>query len=195
MKKQQRTEQKTQVEESPLFMSLAQKSSHQSILIEVLKAALEPNPIKKKIEIILDYLLSLPHLHFNSKAALFFVEQDSETLALIVSRGFTHPESIPCSETRFGVCHCGQVAESGKITFFNSPPPLLDIAGAPRPFTGNYCVPIIKDGQSLGILTFYVNNSHRPSPDMERLLGAVANIFAVMIEGQQMDQQLIKAGK
>ncbi|MCP4341009.1 MAG: GAF domain-containing protein [Desulfobulbaceae bacterium] len=173
-------------------MSLAEKSSHQSTLIEILKAALEPNPIKKKIEIILDYLLSLPHLQFDSKAALFFVEQDSETLALVVSRGFAHPDTIPCSENRFGVCHCGQVAETCKITFFNAPPPLLDIASPPNPFAGNYCVPIIKDSQSLGILTIYVNKRHRPSPEMHRLLGAVANIFAVMIESQQMDQQLIQ---
>lgn len=192
MNKQQNTEKITQPEETQLSVSLSQEHSHQSILIEVLKAALEPNPIKKKIDLILEYLLSLSHLKFASKAALFFVEQDSETLALIASRGFPNPESIACSETRFGLCHCGQVAESGKITFFNTPPPLLDIAGAPRPFSGNYCVPIIKDGQSLGIFTFYVNHSHQPSPEIERLLGAVANIFAVMIESQQMDQQLIQ---
>lgn len=173
-------------------MSLAQKNSHQSTLIEILKSALEPNPLKKKIEIILDYLLSLPHLQFDSKAALFFVEQDSETLELVVSRGFAHPNTIPCSKNRFGVCHCGQVAESCKITFFNAPPPLLDIDSSPKSFAGNYCVPIIKDSQSLGILTIYVNKRHRPSPEMHRLLGAVANIFAVMIESQQMDQQLIQ---
>ncbi len=175
-----------------MFVSLAQERSHQSILIEVLKVALEPNPLKKKIGLILEYLLSLPHLQFSSKAALFFVEQDTETLALFVSKGFPQPESVACSETQFGLCHCGQVAVSSKTTFFSTPPPLFDIAGVTRPFAGNYCVPIIKDGQSLGIFTFYVNISHHPSPEIERLLGAVANIFAVMIESQQMDQQLIQ---
>lgn len=173
-------------------MSFAQKSSHQSTLIEILKTALEPNPIKKKIELILDYLLSQAHLQFDSKAALFFIDEDSETLELVVSRGFAHPEAIPCRENRFGICHCGQVAKSCKVTFFNSPPPLLEIGSPPKPFTGNYCVPILKDGQSLGILTIYVKKRHRPSPEMHQLLGAVANIFAVIIESQQMDQQLIK---
>lgn len=175
-----------------MYVSSAQERSHQSILIEVLKAALEPNPIKKKFELIIDYLLSLGHLQLGPKVALFLVEQDSETLALIISRGFGQPETIACRETRFGLCHCGQAAQNGKIAFFSSPPPLFDLAGAPRPFSGNYCVPIIKDGQSLGILTFYVQENHQPSPEMERLLGAIANIFAVMIEGQQMDQQLIQ---
>ena len=181
-----------QQEERPLFVSDAQERSHQSILIEVLQTALEPNQLKTKFSLILDHLLSLPHLQWGPKAALFFVEQDSESLVLIVSKGFPQPDSIVCKDTRFGICHCGQVARSRKIEFFHSPPPLLDMAGAPRPFTGNYCVPIIKDGQCLGILTIYVQRDHQPSQETERLLGAVANIFAVMIEGQQMDQQLIQ---
>lgn len=168
------------------------QNNHQSILIEVLKKALEPNPLKKKLDLILEYLLSVPHLHLGSKTALFFVEQDSETLTLIASQGFPQPGMIACNKTRFGLCHCGQAIEKGQTGFFTTPPPLLDIAGVPRPFSGNYCVPIIKDGQTLGVFTVYVNNRHKPSPEIERLLGAIANIFAVMIEGQQMDQQLIQ---
>jgi signal transduction histidine kinase len=191
MNKQSSTEQITP-EETPFSESLHQENSHQSILIEVLKIALEPNPIKKKFDFILDYLLSIPHLNFGRKAALFFVEQDSESLAMIVSQGFPQRDLITCKETKFGLCHCGQAAKSSRISFFNTLPPLLDIAEAPQPFAGNYCVPIIKDGQSLGILAFYVNKSHRPSPEMKLLLGAIANIFAVIIESQQMDQQLIQ---
>ncbi len=192
MNKQRNTEQTIQMEESPSFGSLTGENGHQSILIEVLKIALEPNVITKKFDLILNYLVSLPHLQLGPKAALFFIEQNSETLILSVAQGFPQPKLITCNETKFGLCHCGQVAKSGKITFFDTPPPLLDIAGITQPFTGNYCVPIIKDCQSLGILTFYVTNRHRPSPEMERLLGAIANIFAVMIESQQMDQQLIQ---
>jgi len=179
-------------DEASLFVSPAREHSHQSILIEILQIALEPNPIKKKIDRILDYLLTLSHLQLGSKAAMFFIEEDSETITLAVAKGFPQTEFIPCHKTRFGLCHCGQVAETGKLTFFDSPPTLLDNAGSPQPFTGNYCVPIVKDGQSLGILTMYVKDSHQPSAKMEKLLGAVANIMAVMIEAQQMDQQLIQ---
>ncbi len=175
-----------------MFVSLAQERSHQSILIEILKVALEPNPLKKKIDLILEYLLSQHHLQFASQAALFLVEQDTKSLTLIASKGFPKPKSVACNETQFGLCHCGQVAVSGKTTFFNALPPLFEIAEATSPFSGNYCVPIIKDSQSLGIVTFYVNDSHRPSLEIERLLGAISNIFAVMIESQQMDQQLIQ---
>ncbi len=92
MNKQASTEQIIHPEETPFSVS-PQEHSHQSILIEVLKIALEPNPIKKKFDFILDYLLSIPHLNFGRKAALFFVEQDSESPDMIVSQGFPQPES------------------------------------------------------------------------------------------------------
>lgn len=192
MNKLLRTEQMAELEDASSYLSLAQKRNHQSILIEVLKKALEPNRIETKFDLILQYLLSLSHLQLGPKVALFFVEQDSETLSLAISKGFVKPNSITCSTTRFGLCHCGQVAQSGKITFFTTPPPQLEMGDFPRPFSGNYCIPIIKDGQSLGILTFYVTTNHLTSPEMEKLLGAVANIFAILIESRQMDRQLLQ---
>ncbi len=184
----------TQLEKTPLFVSLAQESRHQSILIEVLQVALEPNPFNKKIDRILEYLLSLPHLQFAAKGALFFVEQDSATLPLKVSKGFSQVEANTCSTIRFGACHCGQTAENGKIRFFNTPPPLQDIVTLSPAllgnWAGNYCVPIIKDGQLLGMFTIYVKKQHQPSPEIYQLLEAVAHILAIMVESLQMEQQL-----
>ena len=185
----------TPLEKTPLFVSLAQESRHQSVLIEMLQVALQPNPFNKKAELILESLLSLRHLQFGSKGALFLVEQDSSTLALKVAKGFSQCETDICSTVRLGACHCGQTAEHGRATFFNSPPPLLDgvtlSPALPGKWAGNYCVPIVKDGQSYGILALYVDRMHQPSPEMYQLLEAVVHILAIMIENQQMEQQLI----
>lgn len=166
--------------------------SYESILIEVLKTALEPHPLKTKIGRILDYLLSLPHLELNKKAALFLVDHSSQSLDLLVARGFTNPDEITCNEIRFGLCHCGRAAEQGKIRFFRTFPPLSDTPDETGLFPGNYCVPIVKDSQPLGVLTIYVNRNHKCSPETEGLLEAIGNIVAVTIESQQMDQQLIQ---
>ncbi len=178
-----------------MFVTLAQESRHQSILIEILQAALQPNPFDKKFALILGSLLCLPHLRFGAKGALFIVEQDSATLALKVAKGFSQLEADTCSTIRIGDCHCGRTAEHGKLTFFNSPPPLLkEITLSPAlldKWPGNYCIPLIKDGQSYGILTLYVDRLHQPSPEISQLLEAVAHILAIMIENQQMEQQLI----
>lgn len=166
--------------------------SYKSTLIEVLKTALEPHPLKPKIGRILDYLLSLAYLEPAGKAALFLVDQSSATLDLLVARGFANPDNIACNATRFGFCHCGRAAQQGTIQFFRTVPPLADGPEEAAPFAGNYCVPIVKDGQPLGVLTIYVNQSHQRSPETDGLLEAIGNIIAVTIESQQMDQQLIQ---
>ncbi len=187
---------KIPLEKRPLFVSLAQENSQHLILSEVLQAALQPNPINKKIDLILEYLLSLPHLQFDTKAALFLAEQDSGTLALKACKGFSQQETRNCSTIQFGRCHCGQAAKSRKISFFDSPPSLQNNGTIssllPGKYAGNYCVPISKDGRLLGIFTIYVTGLHQPSPETERLLGAVAHILAIMLENRQMKQQLIQ---
>jgi nitrogen-specific signal transduction histidine kinase/putative methionine-R-sulfoxide reductase with GAF domain len=182
----------TRQQERASLSSLSRQTGYQNILIDILRTALEPLPLKTKITRILDYLLSLDHLHLGSKAGLFVVNQDSDTLDLLISRGFPAAETIACKTTRFGICHCGQTGKSGKIGFFDTVPAFFDSNQDSAPFVGNYCVPIIKDSQTLGVLTLYVLPGHRSSTEMEELLEAIANILAVIIESQQMDQQLIQ---
>ncbi len=169
---------------------LAPRRSHQKILVNVLKIALEQLPLTKKIGKILDYLLPQGHLELSGKAALFVIDKDSETLELMVSRGIADPESAPCNTMRFGNCHCGRIASSGIIRFFSTFPPLAAGTGDREPFFGNYCVPIVKDGQSLAVMALYVAKMHQTSLEIEELFEAIANIFAVLIESQQMDLQL-----
>ncbi len=169
---------------------LIPRRSHQKILVDVLKIALEQLPLTQKIGKILDYLLSQGHLELSGKAALFVIDQDSETLELMVSRDIADPESAPCNTMRFGNCHCGRTARSGGIRYFSTFPPLAADTGDRESFFGNYCVPIVKDGQPLGVVALYVTKMHQTSLEIEELFEAIANIFAVLIESQQMDQQL-----
>lgn len=185
-------EQEHQPQGSAHISSITRPPGYQNILIDVLRAALEPLPFKAKITRILDYLLSLGHLHLGTKAAFFIVNHDSDTLDLLVSRGFPASETLSCKTTRSGVCHCGQAGKTGKISFFNTLPALHNGPQGSAPYAGNYGVPIIKDSQVLGVFTIYVTAGHKHSLAVEELLEAIANIFAVIFESQQMDQQLIQ---
>lgn len=98
---------------------------------------------------------------------------------------------MPCGDHPVGICHCGQVAQSGNPQYFSSHPPLHNFSSNPRPFPGTYCIPIKKDGIPLAVLSIYVANRQPPTEDVKILLEAVANILAVIIESQQMDQQLL----
>jgi len=185
-------EQKRQHHEKNHLSSDSQQPDYQNILFDILKTALESLSLKAKITRILDYLLSQPPLHLAEKAAVFIVDHESSALELLVCKGFTSPETHPCKTTRFGFCHCGQAAKSGKTGFYNILPTIYKGIRDTTPYYGNYCIPIKKEEQLLGMLTVYVATGHKSSAKIEELFEAVANIFAVIIENQQMDQQLLQ---
>lgn len=181
-----------QTREGEVRARSAQQQSHTSILADVLRIALEAQNLKTRIGHILDYLLRLPSLNFSGKAALFLVDQASTTLDLFVARGFTEAAARACDACRFDLCHCGLAAERGTLQFFRTKPPLAPHAASTDWFFGNYCAPIVKDGQRLGVMTIYVAGGHVQSRETEELLEAIANILAITIDSQQMNQQLIQ---
>jgi len=169
--------------------------SHQSILINILQAALKPHLFKVKIKNILDYIIEQKHLNLGNRAVFFLIDQTTETMTLKITNRLTSHKDMPCGDHPIGICHCGQVAQSGKPQYFSTPPPLHDFSRNPKPFPGTYCIPIKKDDNLLGVLSLYVSNQQAPTDEVKTLLEAIANIFAVIIESQQMDQQLIKLVK
>lgn len=166
--------------------------SHQSILINILQAALKPHLFQVKIKNILDYILEQKHLNLGDRAIFFLIDQMTETMTLKLTNRTTSHKDMPCGDHSLGICHCGQVAKSGKSQYFSAPPPLHDFSNNPQPFPGTFCIPIKKDGISIAVLSIYVSNQQPPTHEVKTLLEAIANIFAVIIETQQMDQQLIK---
>ncbi len=185
-------EQKRQHHEKNHLSSNSQQADHQDILFDILKTALESLPLKTKITRILDYLQSQPLLHLAERAVVFIADHESLSLELLVCKGFPSPETHPCKTTRFGFCHCGHTAKSGKIGFFNILPTIYKGYHDAAPYYGNYCIPIKKEEQLLGMLTLYVASGHKSSARIKELFEAVANVFAVIIESQQMDQQLLQ---
>ena len=181
-----------QEDERDQIDSLSLDSAHQDILISILKTAHAPHPLEVRIGQILDYLLARQHFDFSSKAALFLVDPNKQVLRLKVARGFHDETDIACNETRFDLCHCGQTTQKGTLQFFSTLPPQHDVYSELQPFQGNYCVPILKDTQSLGVFAIYTNKNHRPSPETRNLLEATATIFAVIIERNQQDLQVTR---
>jgi len=164
---------------------------HQEIINDILKISLEPYQLKDQLEHFLDYLIALQGFDFSHQAAIFLVEQDSELLLLKAARGFSENQTIACSAVRFGLCHCGQAAQKGKIQFFAKAPALLASGFVPTQPFGHYCAPIVRDEDAIGAMVIYVTEHHQTSHETEQLLEAIANILATVIENQRMDQQLI----
>lgn len=169
----------------------SQECYHQEIVNDILEISLEPYLFKEQLERILDYLITRKKLHLAPMAAVFLVDHELQTLTLKANRGFTKAQESSCNNVKLGLCHCGRAAQSDAIHFFASSPPLYNSDTGPAPPFGHYCVPIIRDGNVVGVLAVYSTEHHVLSVEMEQLLEAVSNILAAVIESQKMDQQLI----
>ena len=166
-------------------------AKHQEIINDILKISLEPYQLKDQLEHILDYIISLNEFAFGRQAAIFLVDRKAERLVLTAARGFSQEQELICRTVRFGLCHCGQTARKSAMGFFATPPPLQTSGCNGRPSGNHYCIPIIRDGDTSGLMVIYANPHHAQSPSTEQLLESIANILATVIENQRMDQQLI----
>jgi signal transduction histidine kinase len=185
-------EQTRQQRERPSGPPQANQQSFQTILGEVLKMALQHLSLKTKIGRILDYLLTAKHFGIGPKIGLFVVDRDLRTPSFIVSRGFPYPEGMPCNTKKFSLCHCGQAIKSAKVRYFNTVPPLVTIVEESQELHGHYCIPILRDTEIIGVFTVYLTGQQQRSPELMEFLKAVSGILAIIIEGQQMDQQLVQ---
>lgn len=166
--------------------------SSQEILNDILRISLEPYLFKELLERILSYLVSRKQLHFAERAAIFLVEPDNQLLVLKASIGFQEAQMAACNNSALESCHCGKAVRSGAIHYFSQPPPLSKLHSSEDSSKSHYCIPILRDGTAVGILTLYTNPEHELSVDMEQLLESVCNVLATVIESQKMDQQLIE---
>ncbi len=166
--------------------------SYQEIINDLLEISLDSYLFNEVLERILIYLSSKDSLHLAAKSAVFLVDQDKEILSLQASIGLSPAQIARCNNAKFGDCHCGRAATSGAIHFFPDPSPLKEQSAESVDSHGHYCVPIMREGNAVGVFALYVSESHQLSLEMEQLLGSVANIIASIIESKKMDQQLIE---
>ncbi|WP_163336342.1 ATP-binding protein [Desulfopila sp. IMCC35008] len=166
--------------------------SSQEILNDILRISLEPYLFKELLERILSYLVSRKQLHFAGRAAIFLVDPDNEKLVLKASIGFEKEQVAACNNSDLSSCHCGKAVHSGAIHYFSQPPPLNNICPSEDSSKNHYCLPILREGVTVGILALYTNPEHELSVDMEQLLESIGNVLATVIESQKMDQQLIE---
>lgn len=166
--------------------------NNQGILNDILRISLEPHLFEELLVRILSYLVSRKQLHLADRAAVFLVDQGSNLLTVKASLGFDSTQKLECSTVELGRCHCGRAAVSGHIHFFTQPPPIIADPRKLQDRTRHYCIPIMRDGDAVGVMALYVTGEHELSVEMELLLESVANILATVFESQKMDQQLIE---
>ena len=94
------------------------------------------------------------------------------------------------NQVAFGHCLCGCAAQSQKLIFKNCVD--ADHENLPAGITphGHYNVPIVADGNTLGVLNLYVKHGHQPDPTEQQFLTMAASALASIIERKQSESRL-----
>ncbi len=161
------------------------------ILHDIYQIALQPYLLKEALEKILDYLLSIEQINLLPKAAIFLLDDSSDSISIIAQRGFSPSQKKACCTIAGSTCICNTAAKKGKIQFISS----MDenhgntLEGV-RPH-GHYAVPIKRNQHVIGVLCLTVKDGEECREDITEMLDRVAELLGGIIENQKMDLQLI----
>jgi PAS domain S-box-containing protein len=160
------------------------------LLYQIIEISLENIPFKEMLEKTIDVIVSIPWLSLESKGAIFLVEENPEVLVMKAVRGLSNELQKVCCYVPFGRCLCGRAAASKEIVFAdcvderheNVVPDILP--------HGHYCVPIISDGQILGVINLYIKADSPREQYKIDFLNSVANVLAGIIKRNKAEQAL-----
>ena len=147
-------------------------------------------------------ILSIPRVAFETTGRIFLVEDNADVLMLKAQSNIPEPLKDLCLQVPFGKCLCGKAARSQEIQFAGHIAEKHDSCYDGMVMHGNYSVPILSGGKTLGVLTIYVKEGHIRNQREEEILNSVANTLAgIMVrkkaekEKEKLHGQLLQAQK
>ncbi|MBF0173966.1 MAG: GAF domain-containing protein [Magnetococcales bacterium] len=172
---------------------LAYYEKLQKIIQCALNVALEPLPLERQLDHLLELMLSIPGLALLCKGAVFLKDERSEKLIMVASRGFSETQAQKCATIPLGYCLCGRAASSKKVVFVPHVNDHHDVKYAEMQDHGHYCIPILSGSRLLGVINTYVPAGHRREGVEEDFLVAIASTLAGIIERKKGELALQQA--
>lgn len=172
---------------------LQQSKQIQEILNSLLRLSLEDLSMDETLKQALERIIGIPWLPTEPKGGIFLVsENDHSTLVLRTSHNMVAPLLKSCAHVPFGVCLCGQTAQSRKILFADCVDQRHEIRYEGMQPHGHYNVPIIHRDKVLGVLVLYVPEGHQPQAGEQEALQAIAHTLAGMITARQTEEEHVR---
>ncbi|MEN8143041.1 MAG: PAS domain S-box protein [Thermodesulfobacteriota bacterium] len=163
---------------------------NQRIMNSILNVSLLPVPFDEQLEMILDYILSIPTIKLLPTGAILLVGDQPDSLSLKVQRGFSEQQLATCCQVPFGKCHCGRAATSGEMQFVECIDEGHDFIFDKMKPHGHYCVPIKFNETVLGVIALYIEEGHQSDALEVETISAIANVVAGIVERRKMEGQL-----
>jgi PAS domain S-box-containing protein len=177
-------------EKKQAAIEIEQNYEIQSVINSVLRLSLEDIPLNEILKRVIDLILSIPWLAFNSKASVFIVKEKSEMLVMESQSGLPKTTQMECAQIPFGKCLCGQAALVKEIQIADYIDDHNQILCSGNTSHDQYCVPILFDGNTLGVINVHMKEGYRHDEKIEQFLKAISDTLAGVIIRKQTDQEL-----
>jgi len=172
--------------------AVEQSLNIQRVLDEMLNISLPRLTMKEVVLKSLDAVLTVPIFALQNRGSVFLVVEGEQTLEMAAQRNLPDPLLKSCALLPFGKCLCGKAAQTREIIFTNGLNEQHEITYDGIQPHGHYCIPIISEGQLLGVLNAYVEADHVRDETEEGFLKNVADTLAVVIERKMAEEKLEK---
>ncbi len=169
---------------------LLQCYQSQEVLNALFQLSLEEATLEEQLERALDVIFTTPWLSMLPKGSIFLVEDDPEVLVLKAQRGLPPSLQTKCARLPFGRCLCGRAAASGELQFADCVDHRHEHTYEGISPHGHYNVPILLEGEVVGVLNLYVEEGHRRDEREETFLKAVAGTLASLIKRKREEEEL-----
>ena len=171
---------------------LARNYETQGIANSLLHLSLEEISIDELLDHTIGLILSIPMYAFESKGAIFLVEDEPDVLVLRAQKGLLESLKKECGRVPFGKCVCGRAASTREIQFADYIDDRHEIHYEGVTPHGHYCVPIMAADKILGVLTLYIKEGHRRDQKEEEFLSTVADTLAGIIMRKRVEKEQIR---
>ena len=162
----------------------------QRVMDTILNLSLPPLTLKEILAKALDAMLSIPAFALLNKGTIFLVAEDGKNLELAVHQNLPEALQQSCALLPFGKCLCGRAAATREIVFADGLDERHEIRYDGIEPHGHYCIPIMVEGNLLGVLNAYVAAGHVAIERERNQLQTVADTMGVVIERKRAEETL-----
>jgi PAS domain S-box-containing protein len=175
----------------------AENSAIQSgVLAHLLRLSLRRTPMHDYLEAMLMSLLtSVPWLSLEPRGGILLTdhEGDGKTLRLIAAHGLAEPLMEICARVPFGRCLCGKAAATSTLLFNHCVDEQHENRFEGMAPHGHYNIPIVSEGQVLGVLVLYLPEGYAEKGGERPFLEKVADILSMGITARYNSRALSRA--
>lgn len=171
-------------------------AAEETALAAILRVGLQQLSLQEQLEQTVKELMDhVPWLDLTSEAAIFLREDNngSSILNRVAAWNLPPEQEVLCKEVPFGACLCGTAAENACVLFADSDDKRHVFNFECMKKHSHYCLPIVIEGKSAGILLLHSTFEHHNEPSIEDFLRRVVDVISMSISRLKAENQLVKA--